>query len=70
MKARCPGDHPGQFPSDTSVPYGKAFTKEISLWVPRDIQPRDIRAVLDLLGRGKLSLASSKMLVSGRIQPR
>jgi bacteriochlorophyllide a dehydrogenase len=46
----------GSYASDFSVPYDPAFQRELSLHVPRDTQPRDIRAVLDLMVRGKLSM--------------
>lgn len=46
----------GSYAGDFSVPYQAAFLKELTFFLPRDAQPRDIRAVLDLMGRGKLRL--------------
>jgi bacteriochlorophyllide a dehydrogenase len=46
----------GSYASGFSVPYDPAFQRELTLYVPRDTQPRDIRAVLDLMVRGKLDL--------------
>lgn len=46
----------GSYPGDFSMPYGAAFRRELSFYVPRDTQPRDVRAVLDLMARGKLCL--------------
>jgi 3-hydroxyethyl bacteriochlorophyllide a dehydrogenase len=45
----------GSYPADLPVPYQDAFMKELSLHLPRDMQPRDLRAVLDLSVRGQLS---------------
>lgn len=47
----------GSYPADFSVPYRPVFMKELSLWIPRDVQPRDLRTIFDLLRRGKLALA-------------
>ncbi len=47
----------GSYPSPFTVPYSSAFMKELSLWVPHDSQPRDIRAMPDLLMRRRPSLA-------------
>lgn len=44
----------GSYPGALSIPYQKAFTKELSFWLPRDVQPQDLRAVLDLIYRNKL----------------
>lgn len=46
----------GSYPGDFQVPYDAAFRRELSFFVPRDTQPRDVRAVLDLMARGKLRL--------------
>jgi 2-desacetyl-2-hydroxyethyl bacteriochlorophyllide A dehydrogenase len=46
----------GSYPSDVPLPYQAAFANEITFYVPRDSQPRDLVAVLDLLARGKLHL--------------
>lgn len=42
----------GSYPEDISIPYQAAFLKEANILVPRDMQPRDVRAVLDLMSRG------------------
>jgi len=47
----------GSYAGDFNVPYMAAFMKEVSFYVPRDTQPRDIRTALDLMARGKLDLA-------------
>lgn len=46
----------GSYPSAFSVPYQAAFVKEISFLLPRDAQPRDFRAVLDLMAAGRLAV--------------
>jgi 2-desacetyl-2-hydroxyethyl bacteriochlorophyllide A dehydrogenase len=46
----------GSYPKDFAVPYQEAFLKEIQWLIPRDQQPRDLRAVIDLLERGTLRL--------------
>lgn len=46
----------GSYPDSFRVPYMAAFMKELSLLFPRDTQPRDVRAVLDLIARGRLPL--------------
>lgn len=46
----------GSYPNQFSIPYDLAFQREMTFYVPRDSQPRDIHAVLDLMGRGKLSV--------------
>lgn len=44
----------GSYPEMFNVPYDMAFQHSTTIHVPRDHQPRDIRAVLDLMRRGKL----------------
>jgi 2-desacetyl-2-hydroxyethyl bacteriochlorophyllide A dehydrogenase len=44
----------GSYPGDFVVPYQAAFLKEMSFLLPRDMQPRDLRAVIDLMERGLL----------------
>ncbi len=46
----------GSYAGEFSLPYQPAFLKELSLYVPRDVQPRDLRAMLEVLARGKLHL--------------
>jgi bacteriochlorophyllide a dehydrogenase len=46
------GSYAGKF----SLPYQPVFMKELSFYAPRDVQPRDIRAMLDVMARGKLNL--------------
>lgn len=46
----------GSYAGEFSLPYNAAFLRELSIHVPRDVQPRDVRAALDLMTRGKLSL--------------
>jgi bacteriochlorophyllide a dehydrogenase len=45
----------GSYAGDFSVPYNSAFMKEISIHVSRDVQPRDVHAVLDLMKRKKIN---------------
>ncbi len=45
----------GSYPDGFSIPYHAAFFKEIVFYLPRADQPRDARAVLDLMARGKLA---------------
>ena len=44
----------GSYPASVAVPYQAAFQKEVRILVPRDMQPRDLRAVLELLSREKI----------------
>jgi threonine dehydrogenase-like Zn-dependent dehydrogenase len=44
----------GSYPEAFSIPYQEAFLKCATFHLPRDQQPRDIRAVIDLLVRKKL----------------
>jgi len=44
------------YPEDFTLPYTAAFRKELSILLPRDRQPQDMRAALDLVHRGKLAV--------------
>jgi len=44
----------GSYPADVPIPYQPFFLKEVSIFLPRDQTPEDLRAVVDLLVRGKL----------------
>jgi 2-desacetyl-2-hydroxyethyl bacteriochlorophyllide A dehydrogenase len=44
----------GSYAAGVTIPYHPAFMKEIRFFLPRDHQPRDLRAVLDFMHRGKL----------------
>lgn len=46
----------GSYPEDISIPYQAAFLKEANILVPRDMQPRDVRAVLDLMARANFRI--------------
>ncbi|MFO7635462.1 MAG: zinc-binding alcohol dehydrogenase [Caldilinea sp.] len=46
----------GSYVDEFCVPYMAAFRRELSFYVPRDVQPRDVRAVLDFMARGALRL--------------
>lgn len=46
----------GSYPGDFSLPYQAVFLKELAFYIPRDAQPRDLRAMLELLARGRLNL--------------
>jgi 2-desacetyl-2-hydroxyethyl bacteriochlorophyllide A dehydrogenase len=48
----------GSYPDTFSIPYTAAFMKELTFHLPRDVQPRDLRAALDLMARGKLDLTN------------
>jgi 3-hydroxyethyl bacteriochlorophyllide a dehydrogenase len=56
----------GSYPESFSVPYQDAFRKEIQFLIPRDTQPRDIRAVLDFMARGTLTVRD---LISAVVPP-
>lgn len=47
----------GSYVDAFSVPYQPAFRRELTFYVPRDAQPRDLRAVLDLMARGALDVS-------------
>jgi threonine dehydrogenase-like Zn-dependent dehydrogenase len=53
----------GSYPDDFSIPYNHAFMKEASLHFPRDSRPADIRAVLELMGQGKVGLPEAAVEV-------
>jgi len=44
----------GSYPGDVAFDYHDFFRKEASIHLPRDCQPEDIAAALDLMRRGKL----------------
>lgn len=46
----------GSYAGEFSVPYTAAFRKELAILLPRDRQPRDMRAALDVIYRGKLQV--------------
>lgn len=46
----------GSYAGDFRVPYQTAFLKQLSFLIPRDCQPRDMRTILDLLGRRLLKV--------------
>lgn len=48
----------GSYAGEFSLPYQAVFMKELSFYVPRDVQPRDLRAMLDGMARGKLNVES------------
>lgn len=56
------GSYAGTFP----VPYDEVFLRELQLLVPRDMQPRDLGAVLDLLARKRLF---ARDLISAVLEP-
>ena len=43
----------GSYAGEFSIPYRPAFLNEVSFWLPRDMQPRDVHAVIDLMARDK-----------------
>ena len=46
----------GSYSGDVAVPYRDAFMREVSFLLPRDTQPTDIRAVIELLSRKTLKV--------------
>ncbi|MFN4242073.1 MAG: zinc-binding dehydrogenase [Tepidisphaerales bacterium] len=46
----------GSYPGDICLPYMPCFRAELAVLFPRDNQATDIRAVLELAGRGRLTL--------------
>lgn len=46
----------GSYPADVPLPYQAAFMKEVTIYTPRDNQPRDLAAVLSLMARGRLQV--------------
>lgn len=44
----------GSYPDEFPISYRAAFSKELTLLVPRDQQPTDLRAAIDLMQRGQL----------------
>lgn len=56
----------GSYAGSVPIPYSIAFERELQLMVPRDLQPRDLRAVLDLLARGRLR---ARDLISAVVAP-
>jgi len=46
----------GSYAGEFTVPYQAAFRKQLSILLPRDRQPRDMRAALDVIHRGKLQV--------------
>jgi 2-desacetyl-2-hydroxyethyl bacteriochlorophyllide A dehydrogenase len=57
----CPAPGPrylvqGSYEVPFSIPYGEAFMREMTFLVPRDVQPRDQRMVMDLMARGVLKV--------------
>lgn len=46
----------GSYPAGVEIPYQEVFRRELTLLVPRDCTPGDLRAVLDLVARGVLPL--------------
>jgi 2-desacetyl-2-hydroxyethyl bacteriochlorophyllide A dehydrogenase len=56
----------GSYSAEVAIPYNEAFQKELSILVPRDFQPRDLRRALELISNGSLKLGD---LVSGIYRP-
>jgi 3-hydroxyethyl bacteriochlorophyllide a dehydrogenase len=46
----------GSYPGDFAIPYQDAFLKEMTFHIPRNYQPGDLRAVLDLIATGRLKV--------------
>lgn len=44
----------GSYPDAIVLPYQESFVNELTVLIPRDAQPRDLRTVLDLLARRRL----------------
>jgi 2-desacetyl-2-hydroxyethyl bacteriochlorophyllide A dehydrogenase len=56
----------GSYAESFAVPYQSTFRKEMQFLIPRDTQPRDIRAVLDFMARGTLAVRD---LISAVLPP-
>jgi bacteriochlorophyllide a dehydrogenase len=54
----------GSYAGDIIVPYGAAFTKELTLLVPRDHHDRDLEAALRLLECGRIGLPDDAVLIA------
>jgi threonine dehydrogenase-like Zn-dependent dehydrogenase len=48
----------GSYGGEVAISYQEAFMREIAFLLPRDNQPRDIRAFIDLIGRHRLAIRS------------
>jgi 3-hydroxyethyl bacteriochlorophyllide a dehydrogenase len=46
----------GSYPDEFAIPYQEAFLKELTFQIPRNYQPGDLRAVLDLIAAGRLNV--------------
>lgn len=57
----------GSCPADISIPYMAAFMKELMVLFPRDNRPSDVRAVLELMGQGKVGLPQQAVQVLGPV---
>ncbi|MCS6827475.1 MAG: zinc-binding alcohol dehydrogenase [Caldilinea sp.] len=55
----------GSYVDAFSIPYQPAFRRELTFFVPRDAQPRDLRAVLDFMARSALDVSG----VIGDVRP-
>lgn len=55
----------GSYAGDFTIPYQAAFLKEMEFLLPRDDQPRDARAIIDLMARGLLKVRD----VISEVQP-
>jgi 3-hydroxyethyl bacteriochlorophyllide a dehydrogenase len=46
----------GSYPDGFTLPYQESFRREFTIHIPRDQQPRDLRAVLDLMASGRVDV--------------
>ena len=46
----------GSYPDGFTLPYQESFRREFTIHIPRDQQPRDLRAVLDLMAGGRVDV--------------
>jgi 2-desacetyl-2-hydroxyethyl bacteriochlorophyllide A dehydrogenase len=46
----------GSYPGEFSLPYQEAFVKELTVLMPRDSRPADVRLALDLIGKGQIKV--------------
>ena len=48
----------GSYPGGFTLPYQESFRRELTIHIPRDQQPRDLRAVLELMADGRVDVRS------------
>lgn len=54
----------GSYPAEFTIPYQQAFRKELAFLLPRDLQPKDIRRALELIGTGGLKVRDLASIIA------